>query len=650
MTDYTAYNAGLPCTNPNCSSYGTPHPNCKCYSGGGEEYMAKGGQISLCDIKHLEDCQYYAVGGDVIDPSKVQMDPQPTQDIIDPNKVQIDEIDPNEVVMDKPTGKYETPSQQLITGVEGAAQGFAGPLATLFETKVLGIPEEDIVGRQEANPVIHGASEAATMIGGLLIGTGEAALAAKLAAQTAKVANMGKVGTFLIKGGIESGLIQASDEVSKAILGQGDPEDAVAPYMHIGAASLFGIGGSVVGKGLEASAKYAKNLPLMLDSFAKGFGSAAAQEGDEAIKLATENPFARKWFNKGTKVFERYSLPAVASAFEAYHDYKEGGITGAVKGAFEGYLYGLAGKQVVDRIAAPTILKILSSGKYEQAYKYMDKAFEIQNGANAISKSINSLFDKTPSLIGEGSSLLFKENERQMKALDKYIRSGGINAELDNTIIDPGVPGYAQGGDVQSIPKAPLLEDNGFDAYAPEQNLLVQSAKARISGYLTSLMPQDPMGQLPFDDKPDLRNAEQSYNSALSIAAHPLKILHEIKEGTLDPDNLKHFTALYPELKSYMEKEMTKTISANQVDGKEPPSYKIRQGLSAFMGVPLDGTLTQQNMISAQSTFMKQKAQNQQQAQQGTNKAKKGTAPLKNTATNHLTADQANIRKDLKST
>lgn len=68
--DTYAYDASLPCKNPHCKSYGHPHPNCRCYSGGGEEY-AKGGQVCAQSLRHLPGCEYYAGGGEV-DASKVK--------------------------------------------------------------------------------------------------------------------------------------------------------------------------------------------------------------------------------------------------------------------------------------------------------------------------------------------------------------------------------------------------------------------------------------------------------------------------------------------------------------------------------------------------------------------------------------------------
>lgn len=61
-----AMDAGLPCLNPHCRSHGSPHPNCKCYSGG--EAYAEGGEVTahpVCKLgkKHYPDCELYAEGG-----------------------------------------------------------------------------------------------------------------------------------------------------------------------------------------------------------------------------------------------------------------------------------------------------------------------------------------------------------------------------------------------------------------------------------------------------------------------------------------------------------------------------------------------------------------------------------------------------------
>lgn len=52
-----------PCKNRHCRSYGSSHPNCKCYG-----KMAEGGEVShFCDADHMHEggCPYYSQGGDV---------------------------------------------------------------------------------------------------------------------------------------------------------------------------------------------------------------------------------------------------------------------------------------------------------------------------------------------------------------------------------------------------------------------------------------------------------------------------------------------------------------------------------------------------------------------------------------------------------
>ncbi len=65
-----------PCLNPNCSSHGAPHPNCRCYS-----RMAQGG-IAGCNGPHKTECVYHmAEGGE---PEELPADPETslTQSII----------------------------------------------------------------------------------------------------------------------------------------------------------------------------------------------------------------------------------------------------------------------------------------------------------------------------------------------------------------------------------------------------------------------------------------------------------------------------------------------------------------------------------------------------------------------------------------
>lgn len=150
--------------------------------------------------------------------------------------------------------KYETPGQIGKTFAEGVAQGVAGPLATLAEKKLFHVKPEDILGRQESNPITHGIGQAAGLTGGALTGTGEAALmgkAGELAAgavglgKAAEGASLGfKVGSSAVQQAAEMAVLQSGDEVSKMILN--DPKtSAESALANIGmAAALGGAGGA----------------------------------------------------------------------------------------------------------------------------------------------------------------------------------------------------------------------------------------------------------------------------------------------------------------------------------------------------------------------------------------------------------------------
>lgn len=148
--------------------------------------------------------------------------------------------------------KYGSPGQMAITALEGAAHGVAGPLATLAETKLLGVPEHEILGRQKENPITHGVGQAVGLGGSLLTGVGEGALMAKAGEGAAALAGLGeatlgaKVGSAAVRQAMEMSILEGSDEVSKMILK--DPEASTqSAIANVGmAAALGGAGGAIM--------------------------------------------------------------------------------------------------------------------------------------------------------------------------------------------------------------------------------------------------------------------------------------------------------------------------------------------------------------------------------------------------------------------
>lgn len=154
---------------------------------------------------------------------------------------------------DLKAASYSTTGQQIITGLEGAGRGLAGPLADAFE-RGLGVPAEDIRGREEANPTIHALAETGAFAGSMLLGVGEAGLVAKAGNVAAKALKVGeeagaasKIAGGAVKLATEMGLLQAGDETSKMITGDPNQTAESAASAITLAGLMGGVGGGALG-------------------------------------------------------------------------------------------------------------------------------------------------------------------------------------------------------------------------------------------------------------------------------------------------------------------------------------------------------------------------------------------------------------------
>ena len=482
---YHAYDAGLPCKNPNCKSHGSPHPNCHCYSESSS--YAKGGKVkNFCssDQAHQSSCQYFADGGDIqpdsaiIPPQSAAADIQPDSAIIPPQDIQ-----PDSAIV--PPTDYETGGQQLLTGVEGAAQGVAGPIATGLELGAHAIGLDSAMGidtsaeaqrgRAEANPIIHGASEVAGLVGGAFIPVlGEYSLGAKAAEAaeaTAHLAELGNVGSGIIKGAVQTGLIQGSDEINKYLLGQNnDPNAAAAAILSAGA--LGGITGGLFG--LTSKSVSAQKLGALADqemgSKAVSFlGGMAHEANPEVTTSAAKLPeaaaeFNEKAWNTGQRVYKQILSPltGIGATLGGYEGYREDGIPGAIWGAFKGGVGGFAGKvainQLGQRVFAPLFIKALSTGSVDQLAVGLDHAKGIAFGLNAINNGVGNLFkvggQQAYNAYATQQAYNAYATQQQKEKLREFIKNGGVNQQIDNqsrVLSDPsglnnGVGGFAEGG------------------------------------------------------------------------------------------------------------------------------------------------------------------------------------------------------------
>lgn len=595
-----------PCQNPRCRSYGKPHPNCRCDEG---EQLAEGGEVAPDFIPDGEEPSGAGKTPDFIPDNETPATAQTAPDFIP---------DGEEPQQPKDSSKYETLGQQAITAAEGAAQGLVGPLAPLVETKVLGVSPEDINARAEANPTTHAVSEGGAFIGSMATGTGEARLVSGAAESLAKFA---PVGQKFLKGAIEMGLFHESDQASKAILGTAPPQDAVNNYLALGTkmllGGLFGSAGSKLaektvektsGPLLERAANAEKWMTgAGLFSEGKALPEGASKAMKAGYEFLDEMIGGRLGEHVGKKVAAKATTAAaslIPLVGKTKFVQKAAGNIGAAGGQAAGRLLlsPLLGKAsgTVSKYAAPAVLRWLQNGAQGSVMNMIDYADKVAKGTSLINNSIDSIFK-------EGVRMTPEIDMGHVEALRGFVDSNGMMDSLRNEAGKiSGVENLAEGGEVgkDSGSDGPGIHDDHahIAQNMPDQNHLIQVARGRVSSYLSSQRPQKHAAKLAFDDEPDDREQKKIYNKALEIAAHPIGILGHIKNGTIEPDHLKHLNAMYPDLTGHLRQKLTERIVKDQTEGKKP-SYAIRQGLSLMMGAPLSGEMTPSNIQAAQAVF-----------------------------------------------
>ena len=575
--------------------------------------------------------------------------------------------------------KYGTPGQKALTALEGAGQGYAGFLSTGAEKLAHYTGADDALGvdlsaeaqkaRAEENPVSHGVGTAVGLGAGLLTGTGEAALIGKAGKAAAEAANLGKIGSAVVQGALDSSLFQGSDEVSKALLGQGDPQAPVATALaHMGMAGLigagggaaFGIAGKAAGKGLDVLA--ANKIGTKAESFMHGVGAAS-----EAAKDPKANAdMIAKTIEKLTAIHEsgQSSLLGTGSeslagvdpkAFKAGAEFYTKGLNALKNTASEAVPAGVAGTvapgnwpaymvlqkvlkpilgPVTDKLISPAnkyggeiAKQLLTKGKTSGVFQMMDYANTLKKGNSAVTRAVDGLFTGG-SALGQNA---FEAAEKDREKLKQYIEDGGVNQELAPHGAEQK---FAEGGSVAADNQA----DNHFAHVFPEQNVLMNAAKARISNYLNGLRPLPPTNRAPYDTVHEQPRKERSYNHALDLANQPLSILNHIKDGSLNSEKLTHFKSMYPELHQLLSSKINQKMLDGNLKQEAKPSYPVRQAMTLFLGAPVDSNLTSASILAAQPKPSNPSPQSQPKSKKLSDK---GGSALAKGASMYRTPEQA---------
>ena len=292
-------------------------------------------------------------------------------------------------------------------------------------------------------------------------------------------------------------------------------------------------------------------------------------------------------------------------------------------------------------VAVPAVLKVLSEGKPTAIGEALEHAGNIQKGATALENGVNSLFSGAK-LAGQQ---FVNDNPDKIKKIKDFVEQGGVTRQIQNTLNQskqkqaPPDQHFAHGGEVKEpVHNGPNeIQGNKLSEVYPEHDMLMQTAKGRVYGYLNTIRPQTNTQKLAFDAHHVTDAHKKSYDKALGIADKPLSILPKIQKGTVTPEDVKHMTQMWPEVYNQVSKKMTEKLAEAQMKGEKPP-YHVRQGMSMFLGAPLDSNMTPASIQAAQSVFMNKAAPS---ANAPVTKNQKNTSKLGETSKQYMTSSQA---------
>lgn len=279
------------------------------------------------------------------------------------------------------------------------------------------------------------------------------------------------------------------------------------------------------------------------------------------------------------------------------------------------------GKDVPDAVRLG-LLKFLGSSKPIEAsgFKTMvDLIDHTIKGESIINKSAKNLFKAGQEVIPQALMPTEKRKEKLEKALKEY----------------------------QSDPMKLTGVGGSAGHYLPDHGTALAQTSMNAVNYLNSLRPTADK-KLPLDSEMKPSKSQQAaYDRALTIAEQPLMVLNHIKEGTLTMQDVKTLNTLYPQLHQKLIMKMTDEMTNHlSKDGTIP--YKMRIGMSLFMGQPLDSTMTPDAIRMNQAALMMPQGSPQQQQGMPGQRAKHSMTALNKLAGSFSTAGQAREASRLK--
>lgn len=238
-------------------------------------------------------------------------------------------------------------------------------------------------------------------------------------------------------------------------------------------------------------------------------------------------------------------------------------------------------------------LKFLGSDKpvnaegFKAMVDFIDAAYK---GNNTVTKGVENVFKREAQVI----PLKLMPTPKELTKIDKLVadNDGEQNRMNDRLVNAPNVH------------------------YMEDHHTATASAITGITGYLKTIKPQG-FKPGPLDKEiPPSKSEMARYNRALEIAQQPAIVLQKIKNGTLQVNDIKDLSNMYPALYSKMQQQLLQQAANIEHNGGTVP-YKTRMSMSLFMSEPLDATMQPQSIIAAQPKPQQQPQQPQQNSTKG---------------------------------
>lgn len=490
-----------------------------------------------------------------------------------------------ELKEDLSTTAHTNTSNQIAASIEGLGRGVLGPASDAI-LQATGVDPEDIRKREEIYSGTHGIAEAAGLVSSGLAGVGLGGALNKLGS----VARAGKDASFIAKvaasagrGAIENAAFQAQDEVSKLI--QNDPaQTAESAISNVGMSALLGAG---IGGGLGA---VPASWDALMDSKAGKFIGDFTGRVREHLDIPNPTPAVEPTSIYKSDIFGE-GMPHPGASFEGTPGGKAAdalirnglseqiaGSIGAVGGSsighpILGYLFGKNTitpliEKILPAIMRPLLNTEASGVGLKSAVGYAMQAIK---GQNALNKAAASVF-------GE-STHIEDPTDKDRRQLKEQLEKLETNQEA---LLDTG---------------------KHVGTYMPAHAQAMAETAVRNSQYLNGLKPiVAPTSPL---DEPRTPNAseEAHYNRALDIAQSPMIVTKAIKDGSLTIADIKHIKTMYPSLYTSLSQKLVSNLIDKKTDKAAIP-YKTKLGLSAFLGQPLDSSMSPLAITASQSMGM----------------------------------------------